>query len=98
MCADAEELNQQEIDDALAELSGWSLEDGMLHKTFEFEDFSEAVGWMMRVALEAEKMDHHPDWCNSWNKVHVHLLTHSIEALSQYDVELAQKMEELART
>ena len=94
--ADYQQLSEQEIQDALDELSGWSLKDGMFHKTFEFDDFSQAVGWMMRVALEAEKLNHHPDWCNSWNKVHVHLLTHALDALSQHDVKLARRMEELA--
>jgi len=89
-------LSEKQIEEALAELSGWSLKDGMFHKTFEFEDFGEAVGWMMRVALEAEKLNHHPDWCNSWNEVHVHLLTHAIEALSEHDLKLARKMEALA--
>jgi 4a-hydroxytetrahydrobiopterin dehydratase len=96
MARDVEPLSQKEVDDALADLPGWSLEDGMLHKTFQFKNFSQALGWMVRVGLEAEKLDHHPDWCNSWNRVHVHLLTHSIGALSELDVRLANKMEALA--
>lgn len=94
--ADYNKLSKQGIQDALDELTGWSLEDGMFHKTFEFKDFNEAVGWMMRVALAAEKLNHHPDWCNSWNKVEVHLLTHAVDALSEHDVKLARKMNELA--
>ena len=81
---------------AANQLDGWSTKDGMLHKTFEFEDFGEAFAWMTRVALEAEKIDHHPDWCNSWNEVHVHLLTHSIDALSELDLKMARAMERLA--
>ena len=92
----AKKLSQQEVDAALQELPGWSLEDGMLHKTFEFKNFSEAFAWMTRVAIEAEKLDHHPDWCNAWNKVHVHLVTHAADGLTHFDVDLAQKMEALA--
>ena len=96
MAQDAQPISQDAIYGLLAELPGWSLDNGMLHKTFTFKNFSEALAWMVRVGLEAEKLDHHPDWCNSWNKVHVHLLTHSIEALSELDVNLARKMEALA--
>ena len=97
MTHDTKKMNEQEVQTALASLPGWTLKDnGMIHKTFECADFNEALGWMVRAGLEAEKMDHHPDWCNSWNRVHVHLMTHSIEGLSQKDFALAQKMEELA--
>lgn len=96
MARDIQPLSQDAIDSALAKLPGWSLADGMLHKTFTFKNFGEALAWMVRVGLEAEKLDHHPDWCNSWNKVHVHLLTHSVDALSELDVELAMKMDALA--
>lgn len=96
MAKNAQPVSQDAIDGLLAELPDWSLDNGMLHKTFTFKDFGEALAWMVRVGLEAEKLDHHPDWCNSWNKVHVHLLTHSIDALSELDVKLARKMEALA--
>lgn len=96
MSRDVQPLTPAQVDAALADLPGWSLEDGMLHKTFTFKNFSEALAWMVRVGIEAEKLDHHPDWCNSWNRVHVHLLTHSIDALSELDLKLAGKMEKLA--
>ncbi|MDT8307859.1 MAG: 4a-hydroxytetrahydrobiopterin dehydratase [Anaerolineae bacterium] len=96
MARDIQPLSHDALDTALAGLPGWSLENGMLHKTFTFKDFGAALAWIVRVGLEAEKLDHHPDWCNSWNKVHVHLLTHSVEALTELDVKLAQKMEALA--
>jgi 4a-hydroxytetrahydrobiopterin dehydratase len=95
MARNIQPLPTEEIDAALAELPGWSLEEGMLHKTFTFKNFSEALAWMVRVGLEAEKLDHHPDWCNSWNRVHVHLITHSIDALSELDLKLAKTMEKL---
>jgi 4a-hydroxytetrahydrobiopterin dehydratase len=96
MARDVKPLSEQEIEEALAGLPGWSLEDSMLHKTFQFKNFGEALGWMVRVGLEAEKLDHHPDWCNSWNRVHVHLLTHSVNGLSELDIRLAKKMDSLA--
>jgi 4a-hydroxytetrahydrobiopterin dehydratase len=95
MARDISPLSPEAIDGALAELPGWSLEDGMLHKTFTFKNFGKALGWMVQIGLEAEKLDHHPDWCNSWNRVHVHLITHSIDALSELDLKLAKKMEAL---
>lgn len=58
-------------------MAGWELADGTLHRRFEFADFSEAFGFMARVALAAEKLDHHPDWSNSWNQVDVRIVSHS---------------------
>ena len=88
-------LTDSEIKEALTGLPGWTVEDGKFHKRYEFKDFVEAMGWMVSVALEAEKLDHHPDWSNNWNKVDVTLYTHSEKALTGYDVALAEKMEEL---
>ena len=89
-------LSQDDIDALIAELDGWTVDDGKLHKVFEFGDFSEAFGWMTRVAIEAEKLNHHPDWCNSWNSVDVHLLTHSLGALSELDEKMARRMDAMA--
>src|ERR1019366_1870236 len=69
-------LSEQEIATELRKLDGWSVANGNLHRVFEFKDFTQAFGFMTRVALAAEKMDHHPDWSNSWNKVTVDLCTH----------------------
>ena len=91
-----EPLSEQEINAGLSELPGWTVKSGKLHKVFEFQNFSEAFAWMTRVALEAEKMDHHPDWCNYWNEVHVDLITHSEDAITQTDLKMARKMEKLA--
>lgn len=90
-------LTHDQLATALAQLSDWAIIDGKLHKLFKFKNFSQALGWMVQVGLEAEKLDHHPDWCNSWNKVQVHLITHSIGSLSERDILLAQKMDELAK-
>ncbi len=90
-------LNQEEIESALAGLSGWQMQDGKLHKTFKFDSFARAMGWMMSVAIFADKMDHHPEWSNVYNRVTVNLVTHDLDnTVSSWDVDLAQKMEELA--
>ena len=79
----------------LRKLSGWRVVNGNLHRVFEFKDFSEAFGFMTRVAIAAEKMDHHPDWSNAWNKVTVDLCTHSAGGLTKNDFELAGKMQQI---
>jgi len=81
-----------------ARLPGWALVEGRdaLHKTFTFADFNAAFGFMARVALVAEKMDHHPEWTNVWNRVDVTLSTHSVGGLSDLDVKLAEAMDKIA--
>ena len=82
--------------DAIAALeeAGWSLVEDRdaITKTFKFKSFVEAWGWMSRMALIAEKMDHHPEWSNVYNRVEVTLTTHDAGGLSKLDVELAEKM------
>lgn len=89
-------LSDDEVDRALAELPGWSRREGKLHKEFRFDDFSQAFGFMARVALVAEKMNHHPDWSNGYNRVVVDLVTHDAGGLTKNDVELARRMEAIA--
>jgi len=91
----ATKLAETEIAAELRKLNGWSVEKGNLHRVFEFKDFSAAFGFMTRVALAAEKMDHHPDWSNSWNKVTVDLSTHSAGGLTKNDVDLATKIQQI---
>jgi 4a-hydroxytetrahydrobiopterin dehydratase len=91
----ATKLSEQEIATELKELSGWSVVKGNLHREFEFKDFSAAFGFMARVALAAEKMDHHPDWSNVWNKVIVDLSTHSAGGITKNDFELAGRMQQI---
>ena len=93
----------QKLDDAArkslaARLPGWLLAEGRdaIQKTFKFEDFSEAFGFMTRAALVAEKMDHHPEWTNVWNRVDVTLSTHSAGGLTELDVKLAEAMDKIA--
>jgi 4a-hydroxytetrahydrobiopterin dehydratase len=80
------------------QLPGWQMVEGRdaIHKTFKFKDFSAAFGFMARAALVAEKMDHHPEWTNIWNKVDVTLSTHSAGGLTELDVELAEAMDKIA--
>jgi len=89
----AAKLSEQEIATALHKLAGWGISNGNLHRVFEFKDFNHAFGFMTRVALAAEKMDHHPDWSNSWNKVTVDLSTHSAGGLTRNDFDLAEKIQ-----
>ncbi|MEJ2749860.1 MAG: 4a-hydroxytetrahydrobiopterin dehydratase [Anaerolineae bacterium] len=81
----------------MVDLPGWQVQDGKLHKTFKFASFARAIGWMTSVAVIADKMDHHPEWTNVYNRVTVNLVTHDLgNVISSWDVTLAQNMEELA--
>ncbi len=75
--------------------SGWTLAEGRdaIQKTFKFGNFIEAWGWMSRMAIEAEKLNHHPEWFNVYNRVEVTLTTHDCDGLSDLDVKLAGKMD-----
>ncbi|GIU72054.1 MAG: putative pterin-4-alpha-carbinolamine dehydratase [Candidatus Nitrosocaldaceae archaeon] len=87
-------LSKGEIDKELSELKGWEIINGKLSKEFKFKDFNQAFGFMTRVALEAEKMNHHPEWFNVYNKVRIELITHDINGISNFDIMLAKKIEE----
>lgn len=84
-----------EVEEALQDLPGWSAEEGKLRKEFKFGTFAEAMGWMVTVAIYADKLDHHPDWSNGYNKVSVELTTHDMGTLSTLDLALARRMQEL---
>mgnify|MGYP001600380899 FL=1 len=88
-------LTDAERDEALARLPGWALrEDGLaIIRTFRFADFAEAFGFMARVAIHAEKADHHPEWFNVYNRVDITLTTHDAGGLSTRDVALATVIE-----
>ena len=88
-------LSQQERDEALAALPGWAY-DGLrngIGKRFKFADFGAAFAFMTRVALEAEKADHHPEWSNVWNEVVIMLSTHSEGGVTAKDIALAKRIE-----
>jgi len=83
----------------VGELDGWSEATGRdaIVKTFQFKSFSQAWGWMSRVALLAEKMDHHPEWVNVYGRVDVTLATHTAGGVTDKDIALARKMDAFAR-
>ena len=97
MAEQARTLTESEITEALANLPGWSGEDGKLHRQYQFKNFIEAFGFMASAALVAESMNHHPEWFNVYHKVVVDLVTHSVGAISNLDFELARMMETLAQ-
>ena len=90
-------LTNAEIENGLKALPGWSVVGGKLHREYQFENFVQAFGFMASAALVAESMNHHPEWSNVYHKVVVDLVTHSIGGISNFDMELAKKMESLAR-
>lgn len=89
-------LTEEQIQEALTHLPGWTLQDGKLHKTYTFADFVQAWGFMSRVALHAECMNHHPEWFNVYHTVRVDLNTHDAGGITRLDVELATKMDALS--
>jgi 4a-hydroxytetrahydrobiopterin dehydratase len=92
-----EQLDETARAEALDELGEWDYEDARdaISRQFLFRDFSEAFGFMTRVALLAELHDHHPEWSNVWNRVDILLTTHDAGGLSQRDVTLARAIEAL---
>lgn len=84
---------------ALARLAGWSKVEGgrdAIQRTFRFKDFNEAFGFMTRVAIKADQLDHHPEWFNVYNRVEVTLSTHDADGVTELDVTLATFMDEIA--
>ena len=94
-------LDKQQIDNALAKLNQgkdnenlWKISaQGKLSKTFKFKSFIRAFGWMSQIAIWAEKLNHHPEWFNVYNKVEVELTTHDAGGISELDFKLAEKMD-----
>ena len=93
-----EKLDGGEREAALAGLDGWEEVDGRdaISKSFAFGDFNEAFGFMGRVALAAERADHHPEWFNVYNRVEITLSTHDAGGLSRRDIELAKFIDSVA--
>lgn len=89
-------LSDEQVRTELATLDGWELREGRLHKTFRFSDFIQAWGFMSRVALVAQAMDHHPDWSNVYSTVNADLSTHDVGGITKLDVALARAMNEHA--
>lgn len=94
----AEKMNNSQISEALENLEGWTLVDGKdaITKNFKFKNFSEAWAFMSRSALVAEKLCHHPEWFNVYNRVEVTLNTHDVGGLSELDFKMAKRMNAFA--
>ena len=89
-------LTPEAIAAGLADLDGWTAGPGSISKTFVFDDFVSAFGWMTSAALIAERMNHHPDWSNVYRTVVVQLNTHDAGGVTQLDLDLAAAMDRLA--
>ena len=86
-------LSQEEIETAVASLDGWQVEDDKLIKQYKFDTFADAMGWMTRSAIIIDKMNHHPEWSNVYNRVTVMLTTHGLgNKISNLDVKLAGQL------
>ena len=94
--ATRQKLSEAEAAARLPELEGWELIDGKLGKTFRFDSFVTAFGFMASVALAAESMNHHPEWSNVYNRVTIALTTHDVGGISDLDFTLAQRIEDIA--
>ncbi len=90
-------LSEADITEGLKDLPGWSVVDEKLHKEFEFADFTHAFAFMAAAATVIEKMNHHPEWFNVWNRVRIDLTTHDSSGITQRDLDLARKLEPLAQ-
>lgn len=85
-------LTDEQAEARLTDAPGWSIADGALHRELEFRNFVEAFGFMAKVALQAEKLDHHPDWSNSWNRVVIDISNHAEGGISDQCFELATRI------
>jgi len=89
-------LNPEEINQELQDLEGWSIVDEKLHKEFLFDTFNQAFGFMTRAAMEIEKMNHHPEWFNVYNRITIELTTHDAGGITKNDINLAKILNSLS--
>lgn len=90
-------LSEEQIRAELSGLQGWSVVNGKLHKDYVFDDFVDAVGFMCKAAIHIEKMNHHPEWFNVYNKITVDLVTHDAGGITQNDIALARVLNSLKK-
>lgn len=90
-----DKLSKEALSARLAQLPDWTLQNDKLSRKFSFADFIDAFGFMSRVALLAEKMNHHPEWSNVYNRVSVELTTHDAGGISERDFQLAERINQL---
>lgn len=88
-------LSQEEIGEELKNLPGWSMTNEKLHREIEFDSFNQAFGFMTRAAMEIEKMNHHPEWFNVYNKLTIELTTHDAGGITKNDINLARILNSL---
>ena len=88
-------LSDAEIQKNLEHVNGWSVEDGKLHKEFQFDTFVTAFGFMTQLALVAESMNHHPEWFNVYNRVTIDLMTHDAGGISELDFQWAKQADSI---
>ena len=88
-------LSDAEIAAELDSLPGWAVKGGKLHRDFQFESFNQAFGFMARASMEIEKMNHHPEWFNVYNRLSVDLTTHDAGGITKNDIELARILNSL---
>jgi 4a-hydroxytetrahydrobiopterin dehydratase len=89
-------LDDTQIAQALAQLPGWTVAAGKLHREYRFPSFQHAIGFMTTAAIAIDKLDHHPEWANVYSRVNVELVTHSENGITEKDTALAQILEALA--
>ncbi len=88
-------LSPESIDSELKNIKGWTIVNNKIHKEFEFDDFNQAFGFMVRAALHIEKMNHHPEWFNVYNRIVIDLTTHDAGGITQNDINLAKILNSL---
>ena len=91
-----QKLTDSELQSALGSLSGWAVQNGKLHREYKFPDFPHAFGFMTIAAVQIEKMNHHPEWFNVYNRVTIDLTTHDVGGVTQNDVALARVLDKIA--
>jgi 4a-hydroxytetrahydrobiopterin dehydratase len=89
-------MNKRDIKKALTQLSGWKVKDNKIVKRYVFDNFKEAVAFMVWCALEIDKANHHPEWFNVYNKINVELTTHDVGSVTMKDIKLAKMMDRIA--
>lgn len=89
-------LSDESVAECLADLPGWTYSSNQLNRQFQFPDFSTAMGFMVRVGMVCENLNHHPNWYNVYGKVEVQLWTHDAGGVTGLDIQMAKKMSEIA--
>jgi 4a-hydroxytetrahydrobiopterin dehydratase len=91
-------IEKNQLDSFIEKNPSWIIDNKMIKKEFKFENFIEAFGFMSKVALLSEKIDHHPDWQNTYNKVKINLTTHDKGGITNNDIKLAESIDKLINT